>query len=813
MPKRARSISPRAVDSGYACAPTRRPRSIEEQNREPSLRPSTTHHGRVADLFPFQEIFLRILSFLDPAELAIVQRVNKYWARMSLDPLLWKKLYLARYPHPHRSRLIYSSSADAGSTPRQNGYSPYPASPRTPRALRPIARLPSRAFPPPSPKRSPSIVEGALTPARGGSGQSHNASSALGAEELGHGVRNDGVDWKSMLRLGTNWSNGNALSQNIISLPPSPPPSAASITRATAPSGSQSTHSANPATEQHLALSPSYIFVSSPVSPLVQVYSSSANSESGPGHASAAQSTPLGIIPPPPGWSSPHRPDNITCIVADQSVIPLDEQVTTLGSDLKSLPARLAVFYQSGGFVILRITSRSTSSNTAGIEWKRESISLPRTRPRSARRRATTHVPIDGDSVVLAALHYPVLLSCTRDFHLSVYSVAATSDDGARTTCPEPRHLDTLHSEVSFHPAALSLFPASGPSPQEVTTGQRFTSESFCAALTYCTPLYPASWTVAVQELNIRLNAAPSVDPVFGSEPGTVRRGECFTLGRADDEDDLVWPRKIRPFVGVKGRAAGIGSDGRWCVLAGEDSQIQVYSLPHHEVGVDMTHLASSKTKGAALGGTQQITYSQTLLAHSTEITSLALSAGRCVSGGRDGRVLVWELDQEGVDDPVEATHPGADLDKAGDDGQKPGRVGRTVGYVEVRPGGRREAWRGAAGPVLDDKLAMERDDPADGLVKPGGGLPHPQAISSAARTLFLPRPPANMAKAERSRDTPAIRYLTFDEEKIVGLVKDLGRDEKGSGPMPPGMSRDRAPGSEAGRLETEVMKVWSFSG
>lgn len=25
------------------------------------------------------------------------------------------------------------------------------------------------------------------------------------ADEVGYGVRNDGVDWKMMLRLGTNW--------------------------------------------------------------------------------------------------------------------------------------------------------------------------------------------------------------------------------------------------------------------------------------------------------------------------------------------------------------------------------------------------------------------------------------------------------------------------------------------------------------------------------------------------------------------------------------------------------------------------------
>jgi hypothetical protein len=54
---------------------------------------AATHRGNgrdeartIADLFPYQEIFLRVLSFLSPTELVHVQGVSKYWAKMSLDP-------------------------------------------------------------------------------------------------------------------------------------------------------------------------------------------------------------------------------------------------------------------------------------------------------------------------------------------------------------------------------------------------------------------------------------------------------------------------------------------------------------------------------------------------------------------------------------------------------------------------------------------------------------------------------------------------------------------------------------------------------
>lgn len=51
----------------------------------PAKRSAATRHS-IADLFPFQEIFLRILSFLSANELAKVQGVCRYWQVMSLDP-------------------------------------------------------------------------------------------------------------------------------------------------------------------------------------------------------------------------------------------------------------------------------------------------------------------------------------------------------------------------------------------------------------------------------------------------------------------------------------------------------------------------------------------------------------------------------------------------------------------------------------------------------------------------------------------------------------------------------------------------------
>ena len=269
-----------------------------------------------------------------------------------------------------------------------------------------------------------------------------------------------------------------------------------------------------------------------------------------------------------------------------------------------------------------------------------------------------------------------------------------------------------------------------------------------------------------------------NLDMVHSS--GSVWRGDCYHVSRGDDaEDDIdIWPRKIRPVVGVRGRrAVGVGTDGRWCVLAGEDNQIQVYSLPTPSPSPPPTKLPS-------------ITHSQTLLAHSSAVTSISLSAGRCVSGGRDGRVLVWELDE---DEAVE----------------EDGKVGRTVGYVEVRPGGRRQQrqfWKGPSGPDHDN----DDDGSNEGEGKDSGpwlGLPHPASISSAARSLFLPRPP-DVRIDDRP---PVIRQLAFDEEKIVGLVRvNPGGDVSGKGEIGKSAAGD---GRRGVGMAGEIMKVWSFNG
>ncbi|KAL7424921.1 hypothetical protein Q5752_000608 [Cryptotrichosporon argae] len=681
MPKRARDAHDGGVGTSNA------------------LRDHAPRRSRsIADLFPLQELFLRVLGFLAPEDLARAQGVSRYWQGMALDPQP-RRLIPGRYPHPHYP-LSHPLTPSSPSTP--------------PRRLRPIARLPSRAFPPPSPTLSAQDSPASSSASTlGGHGLERGAGRAI---VLDRGwVRNEGVDWKGMFRLGTNWSNGNVSSQSTISLPPSPSPSAARP----APASSDAPDD----TAQHIALFPSFIVTSSPDSPLVYVYPSSLPA-SGP--SPAVGQTALGIVPPPPGWSTPSRPDTVTSICADQSVA-----VTNTTDD--PVPARLAIFYQTGGFVVvsLRLGAR--------LSWTRDVVSPPSGRPRRVGRRAAA--PTD-DPVVLCALHWPVLVSCTRAFHLAVHLLSPGAD---RPTC-----IKTMHSDVAFHPAALTILPDADADAVVAThTAHAAPTTLFKAALTYCTPLYPASWTLAVQELGIDASL------------GIVVNREALSVGT---RPSTAWPRPVRPLVGVRGRAVGVGSDGRWCVLAGDDNQIHVYSLP----------APTGTITARPPGRPEHMTHAQTLLAHAGAVSAIALAAGRCVSAGTDGRVLVWELDDS------------ADGEES-DDGA---RIGRAVGHVELRAGGRRprplpvpalNGWPGAADADTDDDEWLM--------------APHPKAISTAARALFLALPPDRLPPASgRSRGPsaprqgaadrhdhdnhnapPPIRHIAFDEEKVVGLVHEGG--------------------------------------
>jgi len=346
------------------------------------------------------------------------------------------------------------------------------------------------------------------------------------------------------------------------------------------------------------------------------------------------------------------------------------------------------------------------------------------------------------------------------------------------------------------------------------------------ASLAYSSPIYPQSWTVAVQQLHISI---PLRHLPGSAAVGHVERGECFKVGRkvfhAGGWSERRWPFKARgEMVGVKGdQAIGIGADGRWCVLAGEDNQIQVYALP--------SAVNDGRQAAAALSSDvdRTIRHSQTLLAHSAAITSISLRQGRCVSAGRDGRVLVWELDDSAA--AAEALEA-EELEMLGRLRTVADRAREDVKPVEVRDAGttttspRRSkkeipvvdgseeevsevsVSEASAAPVLSSSADPYGTRALRRQLLPRPPPPHPLSVAGIAKEYNLRNPPPVIDAEVRSTSTgPIIRNITFNHDTIAALVETVD-DEPDAleeyEQVVPGSSRDR-------HHPHSFVKVWRF--
>ncbi|KAJ9098173.1 hypothetical protein QFC21_004502 [Naganishia friedmannii] len=684
------------------------------------------------------------------------------------------------------------------------------------------------------------------------------------------------IDWKLLTKIDTNWATGTA-GQYSLSPSPSPAPSASrrahlqdTPTKRFQQDGSTVIHATQMGNsrnasdsqmqrqgERHLlALSSPFIFVAYPSSPLLHVHASNqslpdtATSKDGP----APQNPPLALIPPPPGWSSLSRPDLITCIKVDSN----DSAV----SDGKhGHPVKIAVFYQSGGFVILCVKPQSVPASSLAtqalprITWSRVLVHKPSSGP-SRSRRSVFHARAQGDPVVVAELHSPILVSCSRKFYISIWQLPepAVAEPRAAESHPPSQVnedavlLKTLYSPVSFHPATLSLRGIVARNLEEENENDDWESAQvprnqspryYRASLAYAVPLYPERWTLAIQDFDISLTGTCTANEPFGAVSGQVEVGDGFHVGRSSSSGSyrlpLRWPlRPTSEIVGVKGDSAiGIGLDENFAVLAGSDNQIQVYKLPQRSSSISHSS-PSIAANGAVVDHPhdanslrRELTHVQTLLAHSSAITAIALENGRCVSAGNDEKILVWNVDREanivpaddGAGFELEEMEP-ADLlggwtvvPTTGD--QTSQRTdGAKWSHVEVRS--RKQT---STTPNRPDAIRHLKDVHSEGtaqvsLLSSTGSLhqqilpmppvTHPLSLASAAREC-LPIPRSRSDK-NNTNDNEAyqvnggnrvVEQLAFNEDRIVGLVrpKDEGVGER----------------MISSNTEEGVIKVWTF--
>lgn len=231
---------------------------------------------------------------------------------------------------------------------------------------------------------------------------------------------------------------------------------------------------------------------------------------------------------------------------------------------------RIAVFYSTGQYAIYRFRLPSTRG---AFEYEEELI---RSFPDES-----------YDPVIAARFHCPLVITCTSKFTLQVHLMVRDKDTGTLSLCiSQP----AMQSSLCWNPLVLTL--------------NRTSRQRFKAAITYTTPFFPNSWTIATQEFSITLSKEGSVD---------INTASAICI----PPSNMV---RLSPLV------TSLQRSGQYIVASRADNTIDVYQIQH--------------PYGKALG----IRHVRTLFGHTTSVTSLSLDGFKCVSGGRDGRLKVWDL-------------------------------------------------------------------------------------------------------------------------------------------------------------------------
>jgi len=311
--------------------------------------------------------------------------------------------------------------------------------------------------------------------------------------------------------------------------------------------------------------------------------------------------------------------------------------ITTLCLDQSpesSSRVSLACFLSTGDFSVFQFNPRSPFFTTRTFNHT----------PRLHRLRSTSHV-------VQAAFYYPLIVTLSEDFTLSVYDLSSGS----------VRQTQSLKSFTSYPPSSLVL---SAPTPT-----------TFKIVLAYSIPVYPRHWSAGASELIISNDPSASSVPAspLAPQPSFAEEFRLATFNAMNviasrtiraidvpsgwiDEHRLhlmreQWSRKV---ISV----ADTQTDGKWLILAPGDgakessaspspspsssnTTPQLYSSP----GLQLYRLVFPTQRNSGLPSPPRLTFVRTLHGQGSAVSALAVADGRCVSLGYNGSIWVWDLE------------------------------------------------------------------------------------------------------------------------------------------------------------------------
>ncbi|GAA6010584.1 hypothetical protein JCM10207_007750 [Rhodosporidiobolus poonsookiae] len=656
-----------------------------------------------------EELLLRCLSFLSASDLSTVSRVSHAWHRLSLDPHLWRALYLRHFASPSTRRLA-ASGAQVKRT----------------RPWRELYKVSSNW--------------------RSGNAQ---------ASELGRGIRRAVLpEAPAEMRIDSVADRGAAEGST----------SARGRSGATGASSPDQDVDTLLQFHHHTFFTASRTSVPSPSeAPLVTVH------QSLPGGAS----TVLG------SFSSPAlrafyvaRPDfrppmGVTEMRLDEDPSPEEGEV------------RLAVFYSTGQFSLFRVTLPSASSSSSSLPatfsatelHAHLSLASPLSFPFTTSLRSSQSTPFDP--VRLARLRGPLLVTCSEALTVRFWRLHATPGAGAGEGTVDVEEAETplQANERSWRPVVLSLAEVgteAGVDGREGLRGRRGRfgwedaegeeeEKRYRVTLAYSTPVFPASWTVGLQEFLVTLppsSPSPSrsrshhpklhitlrhalARPLHAPLPSTPRRVAPFSsspspfsaphtppptrpacpvtalehahpfvvASRADNQLDVYEvvafsssPPPLRPphYRTSVPTAADLASP-----LRPRSSPLQAPRAPQHQLQpqpqLRLEHRRTLFGHTARVGGVALVPLSSSSTSSSSpsratarrDTESAGVAAVRCVSAGDDGQVKVWELRPTPISSPAAPLFAGEQQEEEEEEEERPAKRARRErqreGAVDIR--------------------------------------------------------------------------------------------------------------------------------
>lgn len=501
-----------------------------------------------------EEILLEILSYLSIHELLTVSRVSRRFNRLSDEPHLWRRIYYSLFT---------------------------------------IERLKHPFLPAPNQRLRGSIESRSTQLQTDRKGKKRQSCEDDQQPELGH-------TWKTLCRISLNWKTGSAGLTLITPINPSknPVPSTALSSR--------SQDSYHPRTNTIVRFHRSLLFIArkcrstteSP--PTVSVYrlENHSNPDQPNGSVLVAKLSPSTDSQDQPSIS----PQGVTEISIDDACHEA-ESTECLHSTIL-----LSVFYTSGRFVIFKIRLPSTTSgsmDSAPLDFQQVGSYEP-TPPQTpyAQRR------IHHELVQAAKFHFPLIVTCSTDFHLRFFCLSWSSS--MLESCDQLKivklSLD-MQNHSCYWPLSLSL-RRSEPS-----------SERFKMSIAYPMPFYPSTWTIGLQEFEFEITRSRSC-----SSSLKMLTNRFLTAFHNHQDKN----RRVMTGHGLGEIVIGIEQAAENVIVGRSDNTIDFFRLAPAPDGPTDRRL-------------KRLSCSKTLFGHTSRIGSISIDeTGRCVSGAMDG-VKVWE--------------------------------------------------------------------------------------------------------------------------------------------------------------------------